>query len=154
MVKLDKQIVFDVQLDWICGTKGLLSAKDASGALHVAAPPAFGGEGKPWTPEHFFLSAISSCFMTTYLVFCRKFRFEISGFSCDVIGQVEIAEGRYKFTTIHVYPKIYVEDEDLRAVAVQAMEKTHKYCLITNSVNADVFYHSEILIADVQGVKE
>jgi peroxiredoxin-like protein len=153
MGKLDKQILFEVQLNWITGSRGLLSAKDALGTLHVAAPPAFGGEGKPWTPEHLFLSAISSCFMTTYLAFCQKLGFEIANLSCEIVGQVEIVEGRYKFTTINLYPKIYIEDESLKPAASKAMEKTHKYCLITNSVNADVFYHSEILLVDAQAIK-
>jgi ribosome biogenesis GTPase A len=34
---------------------------------------------------------------------------------------------------------------ELREKANHALEKTHKYCLVTNSVNADVFYHSEVL---------
>lgn len=143
--KNDKQFLFDVQLNWIADTRGMLTAKNALGTLHVATPPEFGGEGKPWTPEHFFLSAISSCFMTTYLSFARKLGFEISNFNCEVIGQVEIVEGKYKFTTIHLYPKVYIRDEGDREKASKAMEKTHTYCLITNSVNADVFYHSEVL---------
>ena len=69
--KTDKQFFFEVQLNWLTDKKGLLSAKDASGTLHVATPPAFGGEGKPWTPEHYFLSAVSSCFMTTFLFFAH-----------------------------------------------------------------------------------
>jgi peroxiredoxin-like protein len=145
--KTNKQFLFEVQLNWLTAKKGVLFAKDAEGTLHVATPPVFGGEGKPWTPEHFFLSAISSCFMTTYLAFAQKSGFEISHFDCNIIGQIEIVDGRYKFTTINLYPKVYIADESLREKAAAVLEKTHKYCLITNSVNADIFYHSEVLIA-------
>jgi len=143
--KTDKQFLFEVQLNWLEDKRGVLSAKDASGALHVATPPQFGGEGRPWTPEHFFLSSISSCFMTTYLAFAQKLELEISNFVCDIVGQVEIVDGRYKFTNINLYPKVYIADENLRQKATVAMEKTHKYCLVTNSINAAVFYHSEIV---------
>ncbi|MFM9910293.1 MAG: OsmC family protein [Chitinophagaceae bacterium] len=144
--KTDKQFFFEVQLNWLADTRGILSAKDASGTLHVATPPAFGGEGKPWTPEHLFLSSISSCFMTTYLSFAKKLQFEIAHFDCNAIGQIEIIEGKYKFTTINLYPKIYIGDETVREKAISAMEKTHKYCLISNSVNAQVIYHSEVVL--------
>jgi organic hydroperoxide reductase OsmC/OhrA len=144
--KTNKQFLFEVQLNWLTAKKGILSAKDATGTLHVATPPIFGGEGKPWTPEHLFLSSINSCFMTTYLAFAQKSGFEISNFDCNIIGQIEIAEGRYKFTNINLYPKVYIADESLREKATAALQKTHKYCLVTNSINADIFYHSEILI--------
>ena len=144
--KTDKQFVFEVQLNWLADTRGILSAKDANGIVHVATPPEFGGEGKPWTPEHLFLSSISSCYMTTYLVFAKKLGFEISHFDCNTIGQIEIIEGKYKFTNINLFPRVFITGEELREKARIAVEKTHKYCLITNSVNASVFYHSEILI--------
>ena len=148
--KNDKTFMFEVQLNWLTGKRGILSAKDAEGTLHVATPPQFGGEGKPWTPEHFFLSAISGCFMTTYLVFAQKSAFEISNLDCDIIGQVELVGGSYKFTRIDVYPKIYIADESLRSKASAALEKTHKHCLISNSVSSEMFYHSQILVAPPQ----
>ena len=138
--------LFQVQLNWITGKTGLLSSKEAHGTLHVATPPVFGGEGKPWTPEHFFLGAISSCFMTTYLAFAKKLQFEFTDLECEAIGQIEVVEGKYKFTQVDLYPKVYLENEENREKAAIAMEKAHKYCLISNSVNAVVFYHSEILM--------
>lgn len=143
--KTGKQFLFEVQLNWLADTRGILSARDAKGTVHVATPPPFGGEGKPWTPEHFFLGSISSCFMTTYLAFAKKLHFAISDFECNAIGQIEIVDGKYKFTNINLYPRIYIAGETLREKANLALEKTHKYSLVTNSVKADVFYHSEVL---------
>jgi peroxiredoxin-like protein len=148
--KSDKQFLFEVKLNWLAGTRGILSANDAEGTVHVATPPEFGGEGKPWTPEHLFLSAVSSSFMTTYLAFAKKLQFGIANFECNAIGQIQLVEGKYKFTRIDVYPKIFISDEAIREKANKAVEKTHKYCLITNSVNAAVFYHSEVLIQQTE----
>jgi peroxiredoxin-like protein len=144
--KTAKQFFFEVKLNWLADTRGTLTAKDATGTIHVATPPEFGGEGKPWSPEHLFLSSINSCFMTTYLAFAKKLRFKISNFECTAIGQIEIVDGKYKFTNINLYPKIYIANEALREKANLALEKTHHSCLITNSVNAGIFYHSEILL--------
>lgn len=144
--KKDKHFIFEVQLNWLKAKKGILFAKDANGSLQIATPPKFGGEGNPWTPEHYFLSAISGCFMTTLLAFVEKTGLAISHFDCNIIGQIEIVEGEYKFTRIDLFPRVYIEDERLREKAELVLEKTHKYCLISNSVNADIFYHSQILL--------
>jgi organic hydroperoxide reductase OsmC/OhrA len=143
--KLEKQFLFEVKLNWLTNTRGILTAKDADGNIHVATPPEFGGEGRPWTPEHLFLSSVSGCFMSTLLAFAKKLHFELVRFDCETIGQIKMVDGKYKFTTIHVYPRIYILDESIREKANLAVEKTHKYCLITNSINAEVFYHSQVL---------
>lgn len=144
--KTDHHFIFEVQLNWLSGKKGLLFARDAEGTLHIATPPKFGGEGKPWTPEHYFLSAISGCFMSTFLAFAQKADLKISHFDCNIIGQIEIHQGRYKFSKIDLFPRVYIENEILREKANMVLAKTHKYCLITNSVRADIFYHSQVLI--------
>jgi len=43
---------------------------------------------------------------------------------------------------------VYVSGEEIREKADLAMQKTHRHCLISNSVNADIFYHSQILIGN------
>jgi organic hydroperoxide reductase OsmC/OhrA len=143
--KTEKQFLFETQLNWIAGTRGILSARDADGVIDVATPPAFGGEGRPWTPEHLFLSSLSSCFMTTYLLFAKKMQFTVSHFDCNSIGQIKLVDGKYRFTQIDLYPKVYIENETLRQQANVALEKTHHYCLVANSIAAEIFYHSEVL---------
>jgi peroxiredoxin-like protein len=143
--KTDKQFLFEVQLNWVERTNGVLTAIDANGLIHVGTPPEFGGDEKTWSPEHLFLSAISSCYMTTYLAFAKKMDFTISHFECNTIGQIEIVNGKYKFTNINVYPKIFIAKEELRENAILAMDKTQKYCLVANSLNATIFYHSEVV---------
>lgn len=150
--KTSKQFLFDVQLSLGSGEKGILSAKDIQGGIYVTTPHEFGGEGKEWSPEHLFLSSIGSCFMTTYISFAKKLQFELSGFECTTIGHVELVEGKYKFTHIDLYPKLYIADETLRQKANIALEKTNKYCLVSNSVNATISYHSEVLTEARPGI--
>lgn len=144
--KTSKQHFFDVQLNWLYGTKGILSVKDINLSALVDAPSDFGGEGKTWTPEHLFLSAVTSCFMSTFLVFVKKIRFNLSGFECVSTGQVEVIDGKYKFTYIHLYPKAFVTNELEKEKAQVAMEKAKKYCLVSNSVDAEIIYHMEVQV--------
>ena len=142
--KTTKQIVFDTQLSWLSDKKGRLTAPEVDSSLIVATPKEFGGEANDWSPEHLLLGALSSCFMTTYLSFMQKFRFSILQLDCPVEGKVELVEGKYKFTEINVYPRIVIAEQADLEKANLAMEKSHKYCLIGNSLNAAIHYHGQV----------
>jgi peroxiredoxin-like protein len=143
--KSDKHFVFDVRLDWLSDFKGILTANDAEGPINVATPPAFGGNEKEWSPEHLFLGSIASCFMSTYLYFIHRMKFDIAHLECHAIGQIELVDGKYKFTHINVFPTIYVSDATLQGLAELAMLKAQKSCLISNTINAEVNYHGKII---------
>ena len=84
--------------------------------------------------------------MSTYLAIAKKVDVEISHFECSAIGQIEIVEGKYKFTHINLYPRVFIAGVQLFEKANLVLEKTKKYCLVSNSVNAAIIYHPEILI--------
>ena len=142
----EEPLLFQVDLNWRRKQQGMLSATDVNNEITVATPPGFGGEGEEWSPEHLFLGSISSCFMTTYLAFAKKFQFSITGLYCNIIGEVALISGKYQFTQINLFPTIYVEEESLKAKAEKALEKTKQYCLIAHSVAVPLTYHPEILI--------
>ena len=79
-------------------------------------------------------------------------KIEHAGFECTATGQVELVDGKYKFTYIHLYPKAIVgKDEDVEKAEL-ALEKTKKYCLISNSINAEIVQHPEVAIAKHRAV--
>lgn len=147
MIKDGKHFVFDVRLDWLNEQKGVLSSNDARGSLYVATPPAFGGQEKEWSAEHLFLGSIASCFMSTYLYFARRMKFEIAHLECHAIGQIELVEGKYKFTHIGVFPTVHVSDATLLEVADLAILKAQKSCLISNSISAEIVYKGRVMKA-------
>ena len=150
-LKNNKPIIFTTDLHWFNDRLGVVSSPSLK-SLPVSTPPEFGGPEGEWSPEHLFLSSITSCFMSTYLVFVNKMKIENTGFECTATGQVEIVDSKYKFTYIHIYPKAFVgNDADVEKAKV-AMEKTKKYCLISNSVNAEIVQHPEVVIAKHQAV--
>ena|SRR6516165_4704945 len=146
--KKEPPYFFEVELNRLDGSDGLLTADDASDSIKVGLPDVFGGEKDEWNPEHLFLASISSCYMTTYLSFAKKMNFDIAHFSCHTIGQVTLVGGRYEFTRIDVYPKVFIPKNELYHKASLAMEKTQKYCLISNSVKTEIIYHGQVLNQD------
>ena len=145
-LKSNKPIIFTTELHWSGDKLGFVGSPSLK-SLSVSTPPEFGGPEGEWSPEHLFLSSITSCFMSTYLSFVNKMKIENTGFECSATGQVEIVDGKYKFTYIHIYPKAFVGNEADVEKARIAMEKTKKYCLISNSINAEIVQHPEVAIA-------
>jgi organic hydroperoxide reductase OsmC/OhrA len=144
IAKDGKKFIFDVRLDWLTDQKGIVTANDAPGPIYVATPPAFGGTENEWSPEHLFLASIASCFMSTYLFFVRRMKFEITHLECHASGQIELVEGKYKFTKISVFPTVHVPHGDLLELADLAILKTQKSCLVSNTVNAEIVYSGKV----------
>jgi organic hydroperoxide reductase OsmC/OhrA len=145
-LKSNKPIIFTTELYWSGDKLGIVGSPSLK-SFSVSTSPEFGGTEGEWSPEHLFLCSITSCFMSTYLSFVNKMKIENTGFECSSTGQVELVDGKYKFTYIHIYPKAFVgNDADVEKARV-AMEKTKKYCLISNSVSAEIVQHPEVAIS-------
>ncbi|MGF2414002.1 OsmC family protein [Ferruginibacter sp.] len=141
------QYYFEVQLNWQEGRKGILTANDVKDTIKVATPPEFtGGVPDMWSPEHLFLSALSSCFMTTYLSIAEKRRLTLSHFECSAIGQVTLVEGHLEFTTINLFPKIFVAAQTAVAIANEVLMKAYQHCIIANSIKPHLIHHGEVLV--------
>ena len=143
----NKQLSFETSLNWLSADRGILHAHHVNGPIYVAAPEQFGGTGKEWSPEHLLLGAVASCFMSTFITFAKKQGLEFRHFECRASGQVEIVQGKYKFSAIHVISVTYIHSETIREKAMAVIGKTQAYCLISNSINAAITYDSQVLLA-------
>ena len=144
--KTDKQFFFETSVNWLAADRGILHAHDVNETIHVTTPAVFGGPGKEWSPEHLFLGAVISCYMSTFMSISKKMGFAVGHFECNAISQVELVEGKFRFTNINLYPKIIIAVESLRQKAGLAAQKTQQYCLVANSINATIIHHTEILV--------
>ncbi|NOU37273.1 MAG: OsmC family peroxiredoxin [Ferruginibacter sp.] len=144
--KTYKHFLFEVQLNSKENKIGTLSVDDIASEIEIAIPKKFGGIGLHWSAEHLFLSAISSSYFTTYLAYAKKIKLNITKYESNIIGQIEVVKRRYMFTLINLYPTIYIANESLKENAILAIKKTNKFCLISNSINAEIYYHPKILI--------
>lgn len=145
-LKNNKPIIFSSDIHWTGNKSGIVSVASTKDSILVSTPPEFGGTEGDWSPEHLFLSAITSCYLSTYLALADKMKIEHTGFECTATGQVELIDGKYKFTYIHLYPRAFVGNNSHVEKAQVTMEKTKKYCLISNSINAEIIQHPEVII--------
>ena len=148
ITKTDKhQYFFEVVVSHSEGRKGILSAKDVKGSIEIATAPEFkGGVPDIWTPEHLFLGALSSGYMTAYLAIAEKRNLKVCDITCGSIGQINLYEAHLEFTTINLYPKIYVETDANIALANEILLSAYMHCIVANSVKPLIINHGEVLI--------
>lgn len=146
--KTDKhQYFFEVEMTRTEGRKGMMTAKDVQGSIEVATAPEFmGGLPDIWTPEHLFLGSLCSGFMTTYLALADKKGLNVAHVTCGAIGQINLYEAHLEFTTINLYPKIYIESEDDTSLANELLLSAYMHCIIANSVKPLLINHGEVLV--------
>ncbi len=151
--KADREFLFETQLNWVAGTMGVLSARTTEGIIQTATPPAFGGEGRFWSPEHLLLGAVCGDVMTTFLAISAREALEVSRFECNATGLIRETDGRYRYTQIELWPKVFVPSEEMHTRASQVMERTRKNCLVANSLNAEIYFHGLVLTESSSGAE-
>ncbi len=138
---------YTVELEWAADRIGVLSSPELRNQIEVATPPQFpkGVEGI-WSPEHLFTSAVSSCFMTTFLSIAEKSKLEFSKFSCTAKGKLDQIDGKFAMSEIALEPVLTIHSESDRDKALKLLEKSETYCLISNSIKSKVILNPTILV--------
>lgn len=132
---------------WTGGRSGDLSGPDLP-ALEVDAPPEFKGHDGVWTPEHLFVAAVNSCFMTTFLAIAENSKLEFVSFSADAKGKLEKLEGKgFIMTEVVLRPKLRISHARDAERAGRILEKAEKACLISNSIKTATKLEPEVTFA-------
>lgn len=124
-----------------------MSAPDLP-ALEVDAPPEFKGHEGVWTPEHLFVAAVNSCFMTTFLAIAENSKLEFVSFSADAKGKLERLEGRgFIMTEVVLRPRLLISHSRDVERAGRILQKAERNCLISNSIKAETRLEPEVSFA-------
>lgn len=119
---------------WTSGRTGIARTDSAPHALHFTAPPQFGGLEGRWTPEDLLLTAIASCYTTTFRALADYSKFEYSDLEVEVGGRVEKVESGYAFSTIATRPTLTISSEDAEPRALRLLHKTQDLCLVSRAL--------------------
>jgi organic hydroperoxide reductase OsmC/OhrA len=130
---------YQVALNWIADRKGIVQSEVLPTSIEVATPPEFpkGIEGI-WSPEHLFVAAVTSCFMTTFLAVAENSKLEFSRFACNAVGILDKVDGKYQITEVKLTPILTINDIALKDKGIRVMEMSEKACLISNSITSKV----------------
>lgn len=132
---------------WTNGRNGLVEGQNIPEPMSFSAPPAFHGKPGHWTPEHFLLAAVASCFVITF-----KAVAEHSDFAFDALGVVvggnigRDDHGKYSFTEIRLKVSVTLPEHVSSERAMRLIEKAERNCLIMRSLNAKVVLVPEVRV--------
>ena len=117
---------------------GVVMADGIAPVIAFSAPPEFNGQAGHWTPEHFFVSAVASCYLSTF-----SGSAEVSGLpflSLDLAAEGFLAkdERGWRFTEVAIHPHLVIAKEEDRERAVRILQKAGKYCLVARSLACPV----------------
>jgi peroxiredoxin-like protein len=130
------------------GRNGVVSAEGVLSSISFSAPPEFLGEPGRWTPEHFLVAAVASCFVSTFSGMAEKSRLEFASFNMDAEGVLGNEDGIWRFTEIKLRPVVASLNEEDRDRIIRLLGKAEKSCLIARSLQCKVVLFPAVKIQE------
>src|SRR5215831_732919 len=141
---MDDKLFYSTDVEWTGARQGNLGGPSLP-TLPVDAPPEFKGHEGTWTPEHLFVGAVNSCFMTTFIAIAEKSHLDFTSFKTSAKGTLEKTEGRgLMITEIVLHPVLTIRNGDDFARANRILQKAEQHCLIANSAKTHIRMQPEI----------
>jgi len=143
---MEDKYYYSTDIEWTGARHGDLSAQTLP-TLTVDAPPEFKGREGTWTPEHLFVGAVSSCFMTTFAAIAENSKLDFESFKTSAEGTLEKTDGHgLMITEIVLHPILTVRDAADISRANRILEKAEKHCLIANSAKTQIRLEPEVKV--------
>jgi peroxiredoxin-like protein len=142
---MENQHTYRVVAWWASGKTGLVKSDSAPNAIHFTTPPQFGGIEGRWSPEDLLLSAVASCFTSTFHVLAEHSSFHFTDLEVEVQGCVNKSESGYMFSEIVVQPTVKISTDEDRMRAERLMEKAKRLCLVSRALAVAQTFEPRVL---------
>jgi peroxiredoxin-like protein len=120
------------------GRNGVVHAEGILPAISFSPPPEFQGEVGRWTPEHFLVAAVASCFISTFEGIAQTSRLEFDSLRLAAEGVLTKQDNGWRFSEMRLRPTVVLRKEEDRDRAVRLLEKAEKSCLVAQSLQCKV----------------
>ena len=131
---MEKEHKYRVVSWWTSGQTGIAKSDSAPNAIHFTAPPQFGGLEGRWTPEDLLMTALASCFTTTFHAIAGYSKFEYTDLEVEAEGTVSKTGTGYTFSAIVIRPSLTIPNEDKRERAINLLQKAKELCLVSRAL--------------------
>ncbi|HTZ99751.1 MAG TPA: OsmC family protein [Candidatus Aquilonibacter sp.] len=115
---------------------GVVASDAIPRPISFSAPPEFLGEPCVWTPEHFFVAAVVTCYVSTFSGMSEASKFAFVALEVDAEGVLEKGTEGWRFSEVKLRPSLKIADEKDRERASRLLEKAERSCLIARSISA------------------
>ena len=141
---MENQYFYTTEVEWTGERHGDLRAPVLPN-VQVDAPPEFKGHEGVWTPEHLFVAAVNSCFMTTFLAIAENSKLDVVSFTANAKGKLEKLTGQgFIMSEVTLRPKLLIRHASDAERAGRILEKAERSCLISNSIKTETKLEPEV----------
>ena len=139
---------YSVAADWTSGRSGITRAAGIEASIRFSSPPEFQGEPGFWTPEHFLVAAVASCFIATFAALADRANVSFGRLELSVEGKLDKIDGQLRFAEMILRPSLTVFQNKDRERAYRLLERTEHGCLIARSLNCPVLMEPLVQAAE------
>lgn len=140
--------IYNVDIEWLQDRKGVASSPELDNTVEVVTPPEFPkGIARVWSPEHFFVAAVNSCLMTTFLAVAENSKLNYISFKSQATGTLEKVEGKFMITKVLLKPHVVLAEGETPERAQKVLTMSEKACLISNSIKSEVVMDATVTFA-------
>jgi peroxiredoxin-like protein len=149
---MENKYVYRATACWMVDKSGMVSAENIPESLEFSAPPEFGGDAEMWTPEHFFLAAVATCFVSTFRSIAEYNKFDTVALDVTVEGVLSKEEGGFRFSEVKIRPVLSLMRDEERERGIKLLYKAERACLISRSLNSRVSMEPVIQVSAATAV--
>jgi len=117
---------------------GVVASDAVPKPICFSAPPEFQGEAGVWTPEHFFVASVVSCYVSTFSGTAEASKFSFVSLEVEAKGVLEKGPDGWRFTEVKLCPTLKIAREEDRERGRRLLEKAERSCLIARSISCGV----------------
>jgi len=143
---MQEKHTYKVQAVCTMPRSGITTADGITHAIEFSAPPEFAGVAGRWTPEHFFVTAVATCYAATFSGTAEVSKLSFERFDVSAEGVLERDANGWRFTKVELQPTLVLCREADRERAIRLLEKAAKTCLVARSLACPVEVAPEIKI--------
>lgn len=128
-----------VKGSWEVRRNGLLSAEGVEKPkITFSSPVEFKGESGHWTPEHFFIASVVSCFVVTFAAIAEMSKLPFVSLEVPAEGKLGKIDGKLAFSGIAIFPTLVLDANGDHELATRLLKKAEQGCLIARSLACPV----------------
>ena len=127
---------------------GVVIAGGIEPQISFSAPPEFKGQAGCWTPEHFLVAAVASCYVSTFSGMALNSNFEFVSLELETVGTLVQDEKGWRFAEILLVPRLAGVRPEQKGLGTRLLIKAKENCLVGRSLACPLVLESAVIIEE------
>lgn len=127
---------------------GLAVAEGIEPSIAFSAPPEFKGQAGHWTPEHFFVAAVASCYVSTFSGMASNSNFDFYSLELETEGILAQDPSGWRFDQVVLRPRLTIARAEDKERGNRLLQKAEQNCLVGRSIACPVVLEPAVIIEE------